>query len=88
MAKLKPVTAEEIDAVINAAQDAQASAADIEHRLSIMAEMPESLGKASQLLSASRTFADLAHKLMTRAALDEQARMIEAKYRAEAAKGA
>jgi hypothetical protein len=102
MPKLKTVSRDELDKLIDEAQSAQADAADMANRLRSSANINEllrgaareatnddpmgPLSAATAFLAVSKSFADLAMTFLMHAKLDEQKRDIEAKLRERAAK--
>lgn len=78
MARLKAVTQIELDELINRAQDVQADAADVAHRLetNFGTDVQSPMQRSVSALAVSRVFANLAATLLTRAALQEQKREI------------
>lgn len=89
MPKLRPVDDAELKDVIDKAQDASAHAHEIERRLNSAGslQLTEPLNAASAVLSASRTLADLAHKLMVSAAMSETQSTLVRKFEERKARG-
>lgn len=84
MAKLRPGTNDEINALVEQGFDASQLASDYEKRISrgYCEEISEPLRKAIGLLSASRALADLAAVILFKASLKEQKNEILTKFAA------
>ena len=83
MPKLKNVTADELNACINTAQDAGQFAGAIVSRIEqgYCDEIPEPIQAAAAFMGASAILAEVARHLLMKAALQEQRAMLEAKLR-------
>lgn len=89
MPKLKQVSVEELAAMVAAAEVVGVDAAHLHQRCTsgYAVPLPEPLQMASGLLAASRALADLAHYCLGRGAMEEMHRGMEARIRADIAKG-
>lgn len=91
MPKLTNVTADDIKAAVEAAEDASAAVFRITSRIQqgyCNDDIPSPLQSAGSLLSASGMLAELARALIIRAAMVEQKVELETMLRAQQGKGA
>lgn len=89
MPKLKNVGADELAKLLEAASDIGQEAAYCHRRIEqgYVDKIPEPLHKATILLGASRSLADMAHAILLKGQMEEQRRELESDLRKRTAPG-